>query len=276
MTQRRITAEFIGEPGQRIFVLAHHPESFAGRCVLVCPPFAEEMNKSRKMLTELAKQLVEQGVALVIFDLYGTGDSEGDFADATWQRWLSDVRLTEQWLQTKGWQVASLLGIRTGCLLAAQYAQLRTAPVQGTIFWQPVLDGARALDHFLRLRVAALLMNDDRETIAMLKEQFATGATVEVAGYGIAPQLAKELEALKILQLLGDKSGELQWFEMLRTSDATLPLPSQQAMQQLKQQGASVHLQTIVGEPFWATTEVVCIEPLISATTAALSGAHHD
>lgn len=271
-----MTADFIGEPGQRIFVLAHHPESFAGRCVLVCPPFAEEMNKSRKMLTELAELLAAQGIAVIIPDLYGTGDSDGDFSDATWERWQSDLRLTEQWLQTKGWQISALLGIRAGCLLAAQYAQSRTDGVRNTVFWQPTLDGARMLDQFLRLRVAASLMSDDKETIATLKQRFTAGETVEVAGYGIAPRLVKELEALKMLRLLSDKSGGLHWFEVLRAADAALPVPTQNVLQNLKQEGLSVRLHSVVGEPFWAATEIVCIQSLVSATAAVLGGSHHD
>ncbi len=272
MTAARLTAEFVGEPDRRIFVLAHHPESFNGRCVLVCPPFAEEMNKSRRMLTELAGLLASRGVALVIPDLYGTGDSEGDFSDATWGRWLADLATSERWIEARGWRVDAMLGIRLGCVLAAQYAATRTSPLNRTVFWQPVTEGARALDQFLRLRVAASLMSDVKETTADLKARFAAGEAVEVAGYAVAPALARELEQASLLKSINRHAGTVHWFEVLRAADAPLPVPAVKAMEQLRQQ-LDATLHPVVGEPFWATTEVMINPALLAETAASLAGA---
>lgn len=230
------------------------------------------MNKSRKMLTELAQRLVAQGVALVIPDLYGTGDSQGDFADATWQRWLIDLATTERWIEERGWHVETLLGIRFGCVLAAQYAATRRHPIMRTIFWQPVAEGARALDQFLRMRVAASLMSDVKETTADLKARFAAGESVEIAGYAVAAKLAQEMERVSLVASLNRHAGAIHWFEVLRAADAPLPVPVNKLLERL-QQSLHIELHPVVGEPFWATTEVVINPALLSETAAVLTSA---
>lgn len=255
----------------RIFVLARHPKSFSGQCVLVVPPFAEEMNKSRKMVTELAQRLNARGVGVVIPDFFGTGDSEGDFAQTDCETWLDDLRATEKWMREKNWSVISVLGIRMGCIIAAEYLRRRDQPVARTVFWQPMPDGARALDQFLRLRVAASLMEDKKETVADLKAQIATGALVEVAGYGISKQLVMQIEQLKLLNCVSTNVGKLHWFEVLRSAEAAVPVPTTKSFEQLQAKEIAATLQTMVGEPFWASTEIVCLPQLLDATAIALS-----
>jgi len=43
--------------------------------VLFIPPFADEMNKTRQLVAQQARQLAEHNFAVLILDLYGTGDS---------------------------------------------------------------------------------------------------------------------------------------------------------------------------------------------------------
>lgn len=267
----RITAEFIASSKGRIFAIARCPENFDGRCVLVVPPFAEEMNKSRKMIAELAGRLVEQGVGVVVPDFFGTGDSEGEFADTDVEGWLDDLHATESWMQTKGMTIDSILGVRLGCLMAAHFVQRRKAATANLIFWQPVLDGARAFEQFLRLRVAASLMEDKKETVADFKAQFAAGADVEVAGYSLSPALAAQMATLKLPSISAKK---LYWFEILRSSDAAVPVANLKVIENLQKSEVVVELQTVIGQPFWATSEIACLPELLDSTASALSGGY--
>ena len=98
-------------------------------------------------------------------DLYGTGDSGGDFADASWDVWQSDIARTARWCAERGWPVQGVLAIRLGCALAvAAMASGGLPPVARSVLWQPIFDGRRFLAQFLRLRIAANLMAD-RERI---------------------------------------------------------------------------------------------------------------
>ena len=69
--------------------------------MLYIHPFAEEMNKSRRMAALQSRALAQAGYAVLQIDLLGCGDSSGDFGDATWQSWVSDVVLGCQWLRSQ-------------------------------------------------------------------------------------------------------------------------------------------------------------------------------
>ena len=88
----RLCPLFIDGTAGRLFAiyLAPAPEAPRRGAVLYLPPFAEEMNRSRRMVLLQARRMVELGYQVLIVDLYGTGDSEGDFADARWAIWRAD------------------------------------------------------------------------------------------------------------------------------------------------------------------------------------------
>src|SRR5665647_2167413 len=67
--------------------------------VLYIHPFAEEMNKARRMAALQARALAQAGYAVLQIDLLGCGDSSGDFGEATWKNWVRDVVQGCQWLR---------------------------------------------------------------------------------------------------------------------------------------------------------------------------------
>ena len=276
MTDSEVSAEFIGTRRGKIFVLARHPRKFDGRCTLVVPPFAEEMNKSRRMLSILGHGLAAQGRALIVPDFYGTGDSEGDFAETNCEGWYDDLQTTERWSHTKGWSVDSLLGIRLGCLFAICYALRCQASFAQTVLWQPQLDGGRALEQFLRLRMAASLTTGKSHTAAQTQAQFSAGASVEIAGYELSAVAASQIRATQlpsgVVSNIASKLGKVSWLEVVRSIDGSLPALSAQAFQQLGACGASPQLTTVPGEPFWAGSEIVCNDALIRHTTTIICG----
>lgn len=156
-------------------------------------PFAEELNKTRRMVSQQARRFAASGFSVVVPDLLGCGDSPGRFEDATWNDWRRDVVASATWMRDRhaGLDVPLWLwGTRLGALLAAQCAE--PAKAQGLLFWEPVLDAARHLQQFLRIadtqpRPAA------RHTAprAHAAAQLASGQPVDIAGYRITPALAE-------------------------------------------------------------------------------------
>ena len=61
-------------------------------------PFAEEMNKSRRMVALQASALADAGYAVLQLDLDGCGDDSSGFADASWEGWCSDVVRACRWM----------------------------------------------------------------------------------------------------------------------------------------------------------------------------------
>jgi exosortase A-associated hydrolase 2 len=267
MREARVNARFLDGPSGRLFALLRHPAAQpGGSCVLVAPPFADEMNKTRRMLTELADALVRRGFGLLIVDPYGTGDSEGEVEAGDWQCWRQDLATAAVWSAAEGWPVTHLLGVRLGCVLAAEVAN-DLPRVEKTVFWQPVLDGSRMLEQFLRLRVVASMMEQDRkETTVDLRRRLAAGETLEIAGYALSGNLAGQIDALRLESRLGAHLGAVQWFEIVRAADAPAPAPAVRAAA-----AASIPLQTVPAEPFWSSVEIVTSPVLVQRTAEFFS-----
>lgn len=125
MTSRRSVGEAFFLPSQsgQLFAIYYPPiESLINRLdVLLVPPFAEEMNKSRRMFAILAEQLAASGIGVLSVDLFGTGDSQGEFNDARWDTWLSDIDCAIAFLRQRSAQRIAVLGLRAGALLALDF-----------------------------------------------------------------------------------------------------------------------------------------------------------
>src|SRR5437763_12894742 len=103
--------------GQR-FCLFHSPAAACRGAVLYVHPFAEEMNRSRRMAALQARALSALGYGVLQIDLYGCGDSSGDFGDARWGLRKQDLAAGAAWLHQRLYQPITLWGLRLGALLA--------------------------------------------------------------------------------------------------------------------------------------------------------------
>ncbi len=174
-------------------------ENSSQRAIIHIPAFAEEMNVSRNKIALQARKFANQGNAVLILDLFGTGESEGDFGDATWEIWLQNIDTAIVWLNQQGLKMITLWGLRSGALLAMNFVNHYPNRVKRLISWQPVLNGEVFVTQFLRLRVAAAMMNNNapREKTIDLKKQLLEGKKIEVAGYWLNSDLIKSLIALR-------------------------------------------------------------------------------
>ncbi len=187
------------EQGQ-LFAMYYEPVlDVASHCIVHIPAFAEEMNHSRRMVALQAIIYAEKGIAVCVFDLWGTGDSQGEFGDATWAIWLKNIQTVIGWLQTQKYDLLSLWGLRSGVLLALDYLQKYDAKIESLIAWKPVLNGETFVMQFLRLRVAAAMMdkNAPQEKTTDLRKLLMSGQSIEVAGYLLNPELVNPLLQLK-------------------------------------------------------------------------------
>ena len=117
------------EHGQRFCLLHSAATGVVPRgAILYIHPFGDEMNKSRRMAALQSRAFAERGYEVLQVDLFGCGDSSGDFRNATWEIWLADVRAAWDWLAARSTHPVWLWGLRTGCLLIDAAARLRNAP----------------------------------------------------------------------------------------------------------------------------------------------------
>lgn len=237
--------------------------------VIYLPPFAEEMNRARRMAALQARALSAAGHTAIVLDLYGCGDSAGNFADGRWDIWLGDVRATIQWLTEDGYQRISLLGLRLGALLALEVANDRATAIHRVVLWQPILRGDHMVTQFLRLRMAADLAGSQAISggTATMRSSLASGKAVEVAGYALAAPLAESLDKLRLMELGAFCSAPIDWVEIVTSPDQPLAPAQQQIVTRWQSQQVRAVLHKAVGQPFWALQETTLAPCLISLTT---------
>lgn len=259
-----------GRRGDRFCVLRTPPGRAVGGLVVV-QPFAEESNKSRRIIAEQARELVRAGFAVLHLDLLGCGDSAGDFADATWEAWVEDVQDGIEALRRHVDGVIWLWGIRAGCLLACQVAHTLPSP-PNLLMWQPVRSGSQHLTQFLRARALSDLIGDGeaQTTTRQMLEELNHGNQVEVAGYRLAPGLALGLSAAELRA--PPSSCRVVWLEVSSSDPATLSLATAGVVETWRRDGMQVVAEVVHGPPFWQTVEIEECPGLVRRTREILQG----
>lgn len=261
--------------GQRLCVY-HSPSTDATQgvraAVLHVHPWAEEMNKSRRMAAMQSRALAAAGHAVLQIDLHGCGDSSGDFGNATWQGWVDDLVRAAHWLQQRHPKAALWLwGHRAGALLAVQAAAQLQA-VCHFVFWQPATVGKPLLQQFLRLAAAAELQQGGAKgAVDKLRGELAAGRSVDVAGYTVPASLAAGLDAA--LLELPAHTGHVAWLEVSSREPAALLPASALRLQAWRDGGREIDAQVVAGPSFWQTQEIEDAPALCAATVAAVGRA---
>ena len=83
---------FFDAAGARLYGFMHPaPGAPRGRACVLVHPFMEERQDAHAVLRALAVELAARGFPTLRFDLFGCGDSEGDWASASLARWGDDL-----------------------------------------------------------------------------------------------------------------------------------------------------------------------------------------
>lgn len=257
----------------RRFCIRYAPDAGAtrGGAIVYVHPFAEEMNKSRRMAALQARALAEVGWTVLQMDLYGCGDSEGEFGDADWQQWRTDVIDAAAWLRAQTGQVPSLWGLRAGCLLAGE-AAMKMDPTPNLLLWQPAISGKQSLQQFLRLKITSQILGEpapDRIGTQQLREQLARSEALEIAGYTLAPGLALGMGAAELTPPNGP--GRVAWLEVGANAPAELSPAARTRIDAWQAAGHSVDAKAVTGAAFWQTQEIAECPDLVEATLAAVA-----
>jgi exosortase A-associated hydrolase 2 len=269
-----VQAFFLDTSNGRRFCL-FHAVSANIKClgaVLYVAPFGEEMNKARRMLALQARNLAQQGFAVLILDLYGCGDSDGEFKDVSWAQWKDDLGVAFSWLHHHCNAPISLLGLRLGAMLALDFICDGVHQVSQLILWQPVLNGQQFLTQFFRLRLANDILSGNNEQSGgtlSIRQQLKDGEVVEIAGYEISSRLSTAIDALNANTFV-PLNVPVHWFEIQNDAHANLPPAKQKVIDFWQQHQVDVHLEQVSGPEFWMTQEISVCKELVNRTTSLL------
>lgn len=257
----------------RRFCIRYAPDAASERRgpILYVHPFAEEMNKSRRMAALQARAFAEAGWTVLQMDLFGCGDSEGDFGEASWDQWQADVIDASAWLRGHTGNIPLLWGLRAGCLLASRAAE-SISPAPPLLLWQPVISGRQWLQQFLRLKVTSQILGEaaDRTGVQQLRRRLAEGETLEIAGYMLSPELASGLDAAELTPL--HVPTRVAWLEVAASEPAEFSPAARERIEAWRAAGHRVEAAVVPGEAFWQTQEIAECRGLVGATLAAAAG----
>ena len=238
--------------------------------ILYIPPFAEEMNRSRSMAAAQARSLAAIGFSVFMIDLYGTGDSDGEFEDASIDLWLTDLDDAADWLAKHhpGCEL-QLWGVRMGALIGLCWLSTRNNRygVRRMQLWQPSFDPSYELHQFLRLRIAANLFSGQRkEGVDTLAAMLNSGEAVEVSGYIISSKLYLGLIGLSLPRCATTVALHIDWFEIMVGTQCQLSQQSSVWLQELEKNSVC-SVELVEGDRFWAQDEHQSNQLLITETT---------
>jgi uncharacterized protein len=117
--------------------------------VLMCRPVGQEAVRTNAMFRAICERLVREGLSVLRFDYYGTGDSPGEEKAQDVDGLVADICSAHESLVKDGFDSISWFGMRLGANAAAQAAQIvKRAPAR-IVLWEPVLSGTGYLKSLL-------------------------------------------------------------------------------------------------------------------------------
>jgi len=266
---------FLNSAGGQIFSY-NFPSGSSSQCsdqaVLILPPFAEEMNKSRRMLNLISQSLNSLGYAVFSLDYFGTGDSEGDFAEAKLDLWLQNIKDAYNWLIEAGAKVVHLFTLRFSSLLVSPLHSVMDLQFGKVVICQPILDGNMMMGQFLRLRTAAnMLSGKQKETISDLKALLKNNESVEIAGYELNPDLYHAISELRLESLSRNAANEMFWINVASDINKTQSPVVKKMVEKLRMQSINLSECDVLGAPFWTSVEITDAPELLNTVKSIFS-----
>jgi alpha-beta hydrolase superfamily lysophospholipase len=191
----RLDAEmpFFFGPDTGLFGMYHAPSFPARRAMLMCPPLGQDLIRCHRLYRQLAQSLAEEGMAVLRFDYYGTGDSAGNSAEVEWERCVSDATTAAAELRRRaGVDRIVAFGARLGGSVALTAAE--RARFSEVIAWDPVLDGDRYVAELDAMQ-AALREDAGRFT----RPRSHSDVAEQWLGFDIGQTLRRQLSALHVV-----------------------------------------------------------------------------
>jgi pimeloyl-ACP methyl ester carboxylesterase len=184
---------FFGLSSHQLFGLYEPTQSTSRRGVVLCQPWGQEYLRAHQSMRVLGRLLAREGLHVLRFDWYGSGDSGGTALDGGEpEAWLGDLELAIDELKTMA-QIdrVALVGLRLGATVAAMAARTRT-DIEQLVLWDPVADGLAYLREIATPASNVLHPNAYREF-----EEVLGGEVYAVHGFPMTPRMQKSIASVR-------------------------------------------------------------------------------
>ena len=191
ISEKEIDFYFFKTPFKRLFGCHHWPESSRNKkcAIVLCYPIGQEYIRAHRAFYQLACRLSNSGFHVFRFDYYGTGDSEGDFEEASLEIWIDDIRAAvSQTQERSGVRHVCLVGLRLGAALCMK-ASSGNPDITSVILWDPALDGNSYLEELGKIHQHFFDNGESREKSKLLQRS----KNDEFLGFPFSANLQKEI-----------------------------------------------------------------------------------
>jgi alpha/beta superfamily hydrolase len=190
---------FFGDDDARLYGIYAEARAAASqpRAVLACYPIAGEYMRAHRAFRQLTTLLTRKGVHVMRFDYFGTGDSLGDFDDASVARWRADIGAASAELrELSGASHVAAVGLRLGATMAL-LASEELPEIDQVVLWDPIVDGAAYVRELESKHV---------EEQTGRRGDASTSGMIGVNGFGLPRAVRDEIAAIDLRSWLPQRA----------------------------------------------------------------------
>jgi len=169
--------------------------------------FGEEKLWAQRVFVNYARKLSADGYGALRFDLFGHGDSEGDFRDATVNGWLRDIG--HAWRTVNDMSGGSgqigIIGVRLGATLGIMASE-SIENVKAVVAWEPIVDGAKYASEIVRSNIAmqSTIFGEIKYNRTALENRMKENMPLNCEGYEISYEMYDQVRSIKLAEQAKD------------------------------------------------------------------------
>lgn len=249
----------------------HKARPDKAKAIILVPPFAEEMNRSKRMYVLCARLLANAGLHVICFDYSGTGDSSGEWGEFSYQDWVNDLKTVYDYA-LKTTSDVDFIALRFGALLLTDAILGKFVSANKCIFWDPLESGEVLTRQLVRIKIAAAMADNSKKITSqeVMQSMYDIGH-LESGGYHITQSMFDEISTKKLADNISKlltvasvhwmasgkfKAGENKWLANSFKSD---DLDSDLAKR-------SLSMHPVNDVKFWMQQEVTISPKLLQLT----------
>ncbi|HNR67808.1 MAG TPA: alpha/beta fold hydrolase [bacterium] len=118
------------------------------KLIVMCHGFTSHKTENRRLFVEAAREFARHGYNVFRFDFYGSGDSEGEFAETLVSRNIVNLRDALAWAREKGFARCAVLGSSMGAATAILAAA--DLDIEALVLWSTVPDMQRLFESIIK------------------------------------------------------------------------------------------------------------------------------
>lgn len=201
-----------------MFGFLHRPGSEPRGGVVICSPLLAEFRKNYRREVLLSRLLSRCGFAVQRFHYRGSGHSDGESRDMTFDSMRADALAASEHLANEvGVSRVAFLGTRLGGLVAATASELHHgAPL---VLWEPILDSSQYVRDVFRWRLISNVRERAGEpsSIGALTSELGRLGFVDILGYPLHETLFESVNGLNLVDVVDTGVRPILLIQMSRS-----------------------------------------------------------